>query len=235
MRRLWPLLLLPALLWPELALDPFAGGAPPSLHHWLGTDELGRDALLRLLRTAAQAGGFASLCALLALAAGWLLALAGEPVQEALSALRAAPALLWLIPLGALAGGLGRPALALLLPALLAPHLAAPLRVKALALGRSPAWALGRIQGAGPLHRLAVWAPWALSISAPLFPGAWLGALWSEVTLSALGLGPGPQADSFGRLLAEELPRLAEGAPTAWAALLAVLALAWALSPEPAP
>ncbi|HEU4950382.1 MAG TPA: hypothetical protein VFT46_00425, partial [Holophagaceae bacterium] len=62
MRRLWPLVLLPALLWPELALDPFTGGAAPSLHHWLGTDDLGRDALLRLLRAATQAGGFASLC-----------------------------------------------------------------------------------------------------------------------------------------------------------------------------
>jgi peptide/nickel transport system permease protein len=236
MRRFWPLLLLPALLLPELALDPFQGGATPSLHHWLGTDALGRDALLRLLLTAAQAGGFASLCAMGALLLAWLLAATGSRTQSALSALRAMPALLWLIPLAALFGGLERPLLAPLIALLLAPHLEAPLRVKAEALRRGPAWSMGCIQGATRTRRLLTWAPWAAQEAGLLFPSAWLGALWTEVTLAALGLGPGPQADSFGRLLAEELPKLAMGAASAWAALLAVLALAWSLSfPEPAP
>lgn len=236
MRRLWPLLLLPALLLPELALDPFQGGAPPGLHHWLGTDALGRDALRRLLLTAAQAGGFASLCAMGAFAFAWLLAALPAPAQRALSALRSLPALLWLIPLAALLGGLERARLAPLIALLLAPHLEAPLRVKVAGLRRSPAWAAGRLQGATLLHRLLAWLPWAAGASAPLFPSAWLGALWAEVTLSALGLGPGPQQDSFGRLLAEELPKLVMGSASAWAALLIALALAWSLSfPEPAP
>lgn len=236
MRRLWPLLLLPALLLPGLALDPFQGGTAPSLHHWLGTDALGRDALLRLLLTAAQAGGFASLCAAGALALAWLLAATGRGTQSALSALRAMPTLLWLIPLASITGGLERPLLGPLIALLLAPHLEAPLRVKAESLRRGPAWSVSRIQGANLPRRLFAWAPWAASESAALFPSAWLGALWTEVTLSALGLGPGPQADTFGRLLVEELPRLTMGAASAWAALLLVLGLAWSLSfPEPAP
>ena len=236
MRRLWPLLLLPMLLLPDLALDPFQGGGAPTLHHWLGTDALGRDALLRLLLTAAQAGGFATACAMGALTLAWLLTATGRGAQSALSALRAVPALLWLIPLAGIVGGLERPLLGLLLALLLAPHLEAPLRMKAAALRRSPAWAMGRIQGATRLRRLLAWAPWSVQESAALFPSAWLGALWTEVTLSALGLGPGPQTDTFGRLLMEQLPRLAVGAASAWAALALVLVLAWSLSsPETAP
>lgn len=236
MRRLWPLLFLPALLMPDLTLDPFQGGVSPGLHHWLGTDLLGRDALERLGLSAARASGFASACAMGALLLAWLLTTAGPRVQSALSALRALPALLWLIPLASLVGGLERPLLAPLIALLLAPHLEAPLGVKAEALRRSPAWAMGRIQGATHAQRLLAWTPWAAGEAALLFPSAWLGALWTGVTLSALGLGPGPQSDTFGRLLAEELPRLAQGAASAWAALLLVLGLAWSLSfPEPAP
>lgn len=235
MKRLWPLLLLPALLLPSLALDPFQGGAAPSFAHWLGTDALGRDALLRLLLTGAQAGAYASVCAVGALGLAWLLAATGPGAEETLSAFRALPALLWLIPLAALLGGLERPLLAPLISVLLAPHLEAPLRVKAEAIRRSPAWAQGRIAGAPPLQRFLSWTPWVANESTALFPGAWLAALWTETTLSALGLGPGPQADTFGRLLAEDLPRLAVGAVSAWAALLLVLVLAWSLSfPEPA-
>ena len=67
MSTVWRLAFLAALLLPDLALDPFRGGQQGSLRHLLGTDELGRDALVRLLLAAARSLGFASACALLAL------------------------------------------------------------------------------------------------------------------------------------------------------------------------
>ena len=233
----WRLAFLAAFLLPELPLDPFRGGAGPSLLHPLGLDDLGRDSLLRLLLAGSRSLGFASLCALLALGLGLVLALGGARYRGALSALRNLPPLLFLLPLAAALGGLGRLPLALLLGGLLALHLEAPLRARVAAFRRSPAWLAETLMGAGPVSRLRRWAPWGLDQIAPLFPSAWLGALWGEATLSALGLGPGPTHDSLGRVLSEELPRLAtDPTPLGWAALAAVLALAWTstLAPEPA-
>jgi peptide/nickel transport system permease protein len=219
---------LAAFLLPEAPLDPWRGGAGPSLRHPLGLDDLGRDGLLRLSLAGARSLGFASLCALLALAVGLILALGGGRWRGALSALRNLPPLLFLLPLAAAFGGLPPLPLALLLGGLQALHLEAPLRARVEAFRHSPAWWSETVMGASPESRLRRWAPWGLDQLAPLFPSAWLGALWGEATLSALGLGPGPAHDSLGRLLAEELPRLATDAtPLGWAALAAVLALAW--------
>ena len=233
----WRLAFLAAFALPELPLDPFRGGLGPSLRHPLGLDDLGRDGLLRLLLAGARSLGFASLCALLVLGAGLALALGGARFRGGLSALRNLPPLLFLLPLAAALGGLGRLPLALLLGGLLALHLEAPLRARVTAFRRSPAWLSETLMGAGPLSRLRRWTPWGLDQLAPLFPSAWLSALWGEATLSALGLGPGPTHDSLGRILAEELPRLAtDPTPLGWAALTLVMALAWSstLAPEPA-
>jgi len=229
----WRLALLAALLIPELALDPFRGGLAATLRHPLGTDDLGRDALLRLALATARSLGFASSCALLALALGLLLAWQGRRLGGALSALRSLPPLLFLLPLAAAAGGLALPAVWLLLGALAAPHLEPALRSRIEAFRESPAWAAERILGAPWPSILQRWSPWAWQQVAALFPGAWLTALWGESTLSALGLGPGPGHDSLGRLLAEELPRLgSDPSPLGWAALVVVLGLAWAVTPR---
>ena len=228
----WRLAFLGALLIPDLGLDPFRGGLLPAFRHPLGTDDLGRDALLRLLLASARSLGFASACALLALALGLLLGWHGRQLRGGLSALRSLPPLLFLLPLAAAAGGLSPAATWLLLGALLAPQLEPALRVRLDAFRRSSAWAAERTLGATWPSTLRRWAPWGWQQAAALFPSAWLAALWSEATLSALGLGPGPGHDSLGRLLAEELPRLgSDPSPLGWAALAMVLGLAWRSAP----
>ncbi len=227
------LLFLAALLLPDLALDPFRGGLTATLRHPLGTDDLGRDALLRLALATARSLGFASACALLALILALLLAWRGRRLRGGLSALRSLPPLLFLLPLAAASGGLAAAPLGLLLGAMTSTHLEPALRTHLETFRRSPAWAAERVLGATIPSTLRRWAPWGWQQAAALFPSAWLAALWGEATLSALGLGLGPGHDSLGRLLAEELPRFAsDPSPLGWAALAVVLALAWGAAPR---
>ena len=228
----WRLAFLGALLIPDLALDPFRGGLATTFRHPLGTDDLGRDAFLRLALAAARSLGFASAGALLALALGLLLAWRGARILGGLSALRSLPPLLFLLPVAAVTGGFSAGWLLLLLGALISPHLEPALRTRLDRFRHSPAWAAERTLGATWPSTLRRWAPWGWQQAAAIFPSAWLSALWGEATLSALGLGPGPGHDSLGRLLAEELPRLgSDPSPLGWAALMVVLALAWLSAP----
>lgn len=221
------LLFLLALLLPELPLDPLRAELPAGLLHPLGTDALGRDGLLRLLHAGARSLGFASAVAAAALLLALLL-VAWEPrFRSARSVARAAPPLLFLLPIAAARGGLGWMGMGLLLATLLALHLEAPLQERLEPVLRGPAWAMGRVLGAGRWHQARTWAPWAAAQAGALLPSAWIGALWSEATLRLLGLGPGPQHDSLGLLLNEELPRLTtDPSPLGLAALALVLALA---------
>lgn len=229
----WRLAFLGVLLLPQLALDPFGGGLGASLRHPLGTDDLGRDALLRLALASARSLGFASACALLALGLALLLVWRGRRYLGVWSTLRNLPPLLLLLPLAAALGGLPALPLGLLLALLICPHLEPALRARLEPFRHSPAWAAERTLGATRASTLRRWAPWGWEQAAALFPSAWLSALWGEATLSALGLGPGPTQDSLGRLLAEELPRLgSDPSPLGWAALAMVLGLAWTATPR---
>lgn len=228
------LLFLPALLLPELALDPLRGDLGPGWAHPLGTDALGRDGLLRLAEAASRSLGFASAVALLALVLACGLALERGRFLGARSALRAIPPLLFLLPLAAAWGGLGWMALGSLLAVLLALQAEPPLRAKLEPLRRGPAWAMDRVLGGSLFHRIRNWAPWAMDQASGLFPTLWLGALWGEATLRLLGLGPGPQLDSLGLLLNQELPRLAtDGTALGWASLALVLLLVVLASKRP--
>jgi peptide/nickel transport system permease protein len=222
-----------ALLLPELPLDPFRGGLGPSLAHPLGTDVLGRDGLLRLLHSTLRSAGFATACALAALGLAFLITLSPPQIRSMLGGLRRLPVLLVLLPLAAAAGPFGWLGLGLILATLLGLHLAPPIALQILQLRRGPAWKSERLLGAAWPSVWRRWAPWGWSRAAQIFPSAWLGALWSEATLRALGLGPGPGSDTLGRLLQEELPRLStDPTPLGMAALAVVLGLAWSSMPE---
>lgn len=221
-----------ALLLPELPLDPARGGLEACLRHPLGTDPLGRDGLLRLAHATARSLGLATAAALAALALALLLASGRGRGAGARSALRALPVLLVLLMLSALGFGGHWVGLLVLLAGLLALHLEPPLRARLQVWREGPAWAQDRLSGLGGWSRLRFWAPWLRDQAAALMPTAWLGALWGEATLRLLGFGPGPQHDSLGLLLQEELPRLGAGStPLGWAALAVVLALALASNP----
>lgn len=230
----WRCAFLLALFLPEVTLHPFSGDFPASWHHLLGTDALGRDGLLRLVHGAARSFGFASGVAIAALALGVLLALWEDRFRDGRSALRSVPPLLWLLPLAAISGGFGWIPLALFLSVFQAFHLESALRARLDPFRRGPAWAMNRVLGASTLHQVKTWSGWALQEAAPLFPSAWLAALWAEATLRLLGLGPGPQHDSLGLLLNEELPRLStDGTALGAGALVLVLALAWTSARAP--
>ncbi|MBL0211805.1 MAG: hypothetical protein IPQ13_12995 [Holophagaceae bacterium] len=224
----WRCAFLLALFLPELPLDPFTADLPAGWPHLLGTDALGRDGLLRLLLGGARSFGFAAAVALASLAFGLLLALGEDRFRDGRSALRSLPALLLLIPLAAASGGFGWVSLGCLLACLQALQLEPVLRARLDPFRRGPAWTMVQVLGATPAHRVKAWAPWAFQEAAPLFPTAWMATLWGEATLRLLGLGPGPQHDSLGLLLNEELPRLStDGTALGAASLMLVLALAW--------
>lgn len=225
--------------------DLFNRFAPPSAGHPLGTDDLGRDILLRLLhgaRVSLAVGLAAALAAtLLGTAAGLLAAWRGGWVDAALmrlaDALLALPALPLLVILAALdPAAIGLPrgeatADIIRIAALLALFgwvgVARLVRAAALSvLARDhirAARALGvpeaRILRRHLLPQLA--AP--VAIATALAVGA---AILAESTLSFLGLGIAPPAASWGNMLANA-QELAFQAPLAalWPGLAILLAV----------
>ncbi len=201
--------------------DLFNRYAPPSAAHWLGTDDLGRDVLARLLHGArvslAVGLGAALLAMLLGTAAGLLAAWRGGLADAALmrlaDALLALPALPLLVVLSAIDPGvIGLPrgqagADILRIATILALFgwvgvarlaRAAALSVLAMDYVRS-ARALGVSEGRLLWrHLLPALVP-PVAVATALAVG---GAILAESALSFLGLGIAPPAASWGNMLA---------------------------------
>lgn len=188
----------------------------PSLAHWLGTDELGRDVLTRLLY-----GGRISLAVGLAGAAvatgigtvfGALSGYFGGWVDQLLmrftDVMLSVPAL----PLVLVVAGLIRPnptLLILLIAALIWTGAARLVRAHVRTIRGADYIAAARTLGAGPLriivHHVLPNAVGAIAVSATIAVG---GAVMLESALSFLGFGIQPPMPTWGNLLNQAAPWL---------------------------
>lgn len=191
------------------ATDPRNMLRPPDREHWLGTDDIGRDVLSRLLYAGRVSQGMGIAVAVLSVSLGAVLGgLAGYfrgPVDAMISALID---VLLSVPMLALAMVVGAfvdlsPArLALLLAALAWPTPARIVRSQVLSLTEWTFVEAARAVGAG--HRRVLfrhvlpntWAP--LSVAATLMVAQ---VILVESALSFLGFGVAPPTASWGNML----------------------------------
>ncbi len=183
--------------------------AAPSLAHWLGTDQLGRDVLSRIVygaRTSVQAGvvsvGFALLAGvLMGLVAGYYGGWADDLLMLLVDALWSFPTLVLALAIAASLGpGLTNAMLAIGI--VFTPVFARLVRGQALSVRERDFVVAARAIGAGP-GRIMLRHIWP-NVTAPIVVQASLlvaSAIVVEAALSFLGLGIEPPAPSWGSML----------------------------------
>ncbi|MEO8713708.1 MAG: ABC transporter permease [Acetobacteraceae bacterium] len=191
--------------------DVLARLSPPSWAHPLGTDNLGRDVLSRLLfglRTlfavsAVSVGGALSIGGGLGLMAAWLGGWADRVVMRAMDMLFAFPVILLAIGIIAVLGP-GALGAAVAIGVVYIPIFARTLRAPALVLRDGEMVAAARSLGARPARILLRHV--LPNLAAIILVQASLSlstAILVEASLSFLGLGTQPPTPSLGRMLAE--------------------------------
>jgi ABC-type dipeptide/oligopeptide/nickel transport system permease subunit len=183
--------------------------SPPSPAHWLGTDDYGRDQLVRLLygaRVSLMIGVVAAVVNLsigisLGAAAGYYGRRVDDVIVWVLSTVRAIPALFLLILVGALFRP-GPEGLALLIGAISWPGVARVVRGQVLAVRQRDYILAARAVGASALRILPVhvW-PNVVSITLVILGQDIGSVILSESALSYLGLGVQPPNASWGNML----------------------------------
>jgi peptide/nickel transport system permease protein len=185
--------------------------SPPSAQYWLGTDQLGRDVLTRILYAARSSLAVACLSAVLAFASGTMIGLiAGYAsglvdacLMRLLDILQAFPALLLAIALVA-ALGPNLPNLVLTMGLLFMPRFARVARASTLSV-RERDYIAAAI-GLGVSRARTMYRHVLPNIAAPLIVEASLTvtiAVLTEASLSFLGLGVQPPDPTWGGMIAE--------------------------------
>lgn len=217
-----------------IAVDFAQRLAPPSVVHWLGTDEWGRDVLSRVLSGAAVSVSIAASTSLLATLTGTLVGAAAaflggwldRVVVAIMDALLAFPSLIMALGVVAVCGTRSYSTLLALSFAYL-PSVVRIVRASVLSLKRKDFIDASLVMGnSAPFtlfrHVLPNTVAPVIVLATSLF--GW--ALLAESALSFLGLGVQPPAASWGGMLADSRDYFAD-AP--WLALAPGLALSAAL------
>ncbi len=224
-------LLAPAFL-PWTRLDLHRVLAPPSLAHWCGTDQLGRDVLARTLAGARPIFETAPAATLIALLlggsagtiAGYRGGMADAAIGRLIDALLALPLIvLALFALTAL--GPSQPALVAVIGLAFAPLIARTVRAAVLAERRLDYVTLAQLRGEGSLYILAREilpniAP-AILVEATVRLGY---AVFTAASLGFLGFGLSPPSPDWGLTISETYGLMAGGAW--WPATFPALATA---------
>ncbi len=202
------------------ATDLDARLRPPDADHLLGTDDLGRDVLARLLHGARVSVSVGAVAAALAFGVGTLLGAAagafGPRADRAVlfvtGVVQAFPALV-LVAAGAALAPPSAFTAALLIALTGWPDVARLVRAEALRLSASPHVEAARAVGASRARVLLVHVlPGAIGPALATVPYVLGGAVLLEASLSFLGLGTPPPSASWGRALADAR----ESLTTAW-------------------
>lgn len=193
------------------AVDLDARLRPPGRRHLLGTDDLGRDVLARLLHGARLSVGVGLLAAATAVGAGLIVGVAGgarggawdRALLFAIEVVQAFPALVLVAAGAAVLPPSGWNA-ALLIALTSWPDVARIVRAEARRSVRTPYVEAARAAGAGEGRVVAVHVlPATLGPALALAPYVLGAAVLTEAGLSFLGLGAPPPQASWGRSLAD--------------------------------
>lgn len=197
-------------------IDPDASLAPPSFAHPLGTDELGRDVVARVLAASGLSLGISSVATLIGASAGLLLGAAaattggwpGRLLAEAINLALAFPALLLALFVAAIVGAGASSAVAAIALAV-APSFARLTQTLGASIAQADYIAAARLLGVGRLRILVRHV--VPNIAGPLLVTAMVavsGALLVLSGLSFLGLGVEAPSYDWGTLLNQGLTRV---------------------------
>jgi peptide/nickel transport system permease protein len=192
-----------------LKQDYLAIAQPPSAAHWLGTDDLGRDVLSRIIygsRVSLQVGAISvafavTVGALLGLVAGYVGGIVDDVIMRFVDAVQAFPGLILALGLTAALGPSIRNVM-IAIGFISSPTIARLTRAQTLSVRETEYIAAARVSGAKPTTIVArhIWP----NVIAPIIVQATLlvaTAIVTEASLSFLGVGVQPPTPSWGSML----------------------------------